>query len=250
MKHERIRLWATALAALIVATVAAGARADNSETPELRIELDALMTDFNLLFSRPNVAVATNTARWHQIQTFVGPFEMTPEGDWVQQEKCETVSSSNNEFTGVHDVENRITIKDGQFVIYATFSVGGAGGETYGPNLVERVGSGIRTRVLDMVWQNAWEATDFFRGRDGRLRAVRRWVGHTDWNDYWYEPDSPEAAEAAKLNPRSAKPAPPAAPAQADDGDGEFDNFDLVLDIVEDAPADLQNEEGESSPQP
>lgn len=233
-----------------------GNAAGSDANSELRQQLDEIAADFNLLFSRPKVAIVTDSARFKQRQTFLGPYVKLANGDWEQRNICDTAATRTGSATTQTAVQ-RLTIEQGKIVVYATYTSANGSSEVYGPSAVERRTSAIVFRDTDESWPGAWEATEFFMQPNGTVGSLRRWKGQPENNDEWVEVDPnasfPQAAQAklgvvnttqtvvVEANP-FAEAAAPAAAVPVERGviglDGEIDSYDLTPVPPAAAPAD------------
>lgn len=161
---------------------------------EVQQELDAIAADFNLMFSgRAKITIKTDSDRFKQKQTFLGPYAKMPNGDWEQRNICETAGTN----PSVQDAVQRLTIEGGKIVVYAIYRSRDGSTETYGPSAVERRASAIVFRETGESWPGAWEATEFFLRADGSLGSLRRWKDQPTLNDDWVEVDADSAMPQA-----------------------------------------------------
>jgi len=180
---------ATLLALLIHASCVRGSLAqDASRTPELQAELDQLAKDFNTMYHgrTPTVVVLDGKRVW-QKQTFLGLYEKTPEGDYLQRNTCETGPNSSFGPAGTDDGEQRLTIENGRIVIYATYKPKNSPAWSGPPAGVERLGNGIIFRDITGVGVGGWASNDFFITRSGRHGSLRTFKGQPENDDLFVE---------------------------------------------------------------
>lgn len=189
-------LRATLVLTVFFTSIWTASAQDMSRTPELQAELDQLAADFNTLYSsRMPLKMLLNTER-KQRQIFLGLYEKTSDGDWLQKNLCETLDSTGFAPTGTAEGEQRLTIEDGRIIVRVTYQYKGGPPRPCPSAAVKRVGNGIVFYDKDNNG-GGWLSNEFYFTPAGRHDSLRRFYDSED-KDFFIEEDP----EPASLQPQ------------------------------------------------
>lgn len=179
---RRWTLWAALSFAIVAATliqyaIADQSRAQNNRAPEMQAQLDQLAEDFNMMYkTRTPIRILLNGSRVKQRQTFLGVYQKTGEGDYLQKNICDTLNETTFAPFGAAEGEQRLTIEDGRIIVRVTYQYKGGGPRPCPPAAVDRLGNGIIFHEIDGNG-GGWHSNEFYFARDGRHESIRRFDG-------------------------------------------------------------------------
>ena len=164
-----------------------GQASSSVRAPKLQADLEELVAQFNRMYrGRTPLTVVLKGVRVKQKQVFLGLYEKTPEGGYVQKNTCETAEGGIFA-PGLHDGEQRLTIEQGKIILHATYRSKDGEVNNCSPAEVVRIGDRIVFREIEDNGRGSWLSNEFYTTHDGYHETIRRFKDQPEYTDVFVE---------------------------------------------------------------